>query len=780
MMEGAYTRLPQELKELRQWVLAAADGSPCVLGVNGLRRTSIHSHQEWYSFSDACKYASEQGTLIGIILTEKDPYTVIDLDVVDEESQLRKGKPVDPTKWTTPEDHARYDKILTAFNSFTEISRGGKGFHIFVRGNIGKGRRRDNVEVYSQERFMICTGNAYIEEPIREGGELLATLVEEMTAHDEEAVVLCEVEEARTDADIVQSLSHQDNGQKFDDLCNGKWQLWNFPSQSEADLALMSMFTFLSPSNAQCRRLFKMSLLGRREKCTTDYMDRMLTVIRGRQLREEKVASYGEQLAKELVEELIAKSKTIPQAPMTQTPEGPKAKLTLEKNVEKRDLDYPPGLAGYIAKFIYDSAPRPVKEVAIVATLGLLAGLCGKAYHIPQSGLNLYIILVARSAVGKEAMHSGISLLISKIRESVPQIGQFVDFSDFASGQALIKACAANPSFVNVSGEWGRKLKKIANDNVDSPMQVLRTIMTNLYQKSGPASTVGGLTYSNSDKNVQSIAGVAYSLIGETTPGTFYETLTEQMMEDGFMSRFTVIEYSGDRPAMNMHQKLEPDKYLREAFSALAVQAITLLNRFQSQIVVPESDAKKMLDDFDEECDRQINKTQEEAWRQMWNRAHLKSYRIAALLAVADNWIEPKITKEHVHWAIDVVRRDINIMADRLNSGDVGVTDHARESKLISIMADYIVAPIANSYQIPERMRAAGLIPRKYLNLRTCKCQCFYNHRSGATIALEMTLKSMIDSGYITEVRKEVLLEYGYTGKAYAITDRSVFAKYLP
>src|SRR3546814_14385437 len=90
--------------------------------------------------------------------------------------------------------------------------------------------------------------------------------------------------------------------------------------------------------------------------------------------------------------------------------------------------------------------------------------LCVKEWHIPGSGLNFYIFLVARSAIGKEALHTGIANVVNACLSQSPIFGNFVDFTEYASGPALIKACAHNNSFVNVSGEWGRRMKRIANE----------------------------------------------------------------------------------------------------------------------------------------------------------------------------------------------------------------------------------------------------------------------------------------------------------------------------
>jgi hypothetical protein len=154
----------------------------------------------------------------------------------------------------------------------------------------------------------------------------------------------------------------------------------------------------------------------------------------------------------------------------------------------------------------------------------------------------------------------------------------------------------------------------------------------------------------------------------------------------------------------------------------------------------------------------------------MWNRATLKALRVAALMAVGDNYSNPVITADHAQWAIDLVLSDIAIMAKRLEGGDVGLNDSSRERKMVDIMRTYISKPVAASYKIPDAMREAGVVPRNYLQTRISRVSSFYKHKFGASKALDETLFQMVANGYIMEVKQDKLVEnFSHHGKAYRV-----------
>lgn len=804
MKSPLWAHIPAELRERPQWLVCGVSKAPLGITAQGTTYNgSVTDPSTWLPFHVAAQYAYANNLSIGYVLSAEDPFCCVDLDWVDAESQARKGKPEKPEDWSTAEDARRYYLIMQTFATYTERSVWGKGLHLWIRADIGQGRRKQGVEVYSQERFIICTGDrvAGTSAEIEDRQELVTQMLASMMHTTESRSMLeplVEVEEdpediLSSDARIMTMACEAENRCKFNQLCAGRWQQegFGFPSQSEADLALMSMFTFYSANNEQCRRLFRMTELGKREKATKNdrYLNFTLRLIRHR-MKYEETNSQDKQNADQLIalHNKIMQEKqkaeavpmgseqyTVQPAPMPVAVAA--ATLTVPTPTGNGELEYPPGVAGAIAEFIYGSAPRPVREVAIVSALGLLAGICGKAWHIPQSGLNLYVILIARSGIGKEAMHSGISAILKACRS--PHLQTFVQFNDFASGPALVKYCATNTSFVNVAGEWGHKLKRLARDDgSDTAMSTLRTIMTNLYQKSGPQAIVGGINYSNKDNNIENVSGVAYSMIGETTPDTFYESLTESMMADGFLSRFTIVQYNGDRPDTNPHQDLNPPQAIMDHITALASLAVAingqggLLGPRDSLLVGRTDESAAMIKEFDKQCDINIRGSTDEAWRQMWNRASLKAQRLAALLGAADNPSFPVVELRHIAWAIDLIRRDIAIMRKKIEQGDVGIGDHSRQRKLVNLLREYMDGVPAPGYKPNTKMHSDNVVPYSYLQIRTSRLSVFSKNRMGATASLAQAIREFTDSGWLKEIEKaKAMQDYNFRGKCYMVID---------
>lgn len=270
--------LPAALRDRPQWVLAGADKRP--LTADG-RAASSTDPSTWTDFDTACRAAAAKGLHIGYMLHESDPFACIDLDVKD----------------VTPREHIeRFQKIVAAFDSYTERSRSGKGLHVWVEGKIGRGVKRDGVEVYSQERFIICTGDTYIDRPVANRQELLGKLASEMRPS-----ASTEIQLDGDDAPdwSLAAFAAQDSGE-LGRLFAGDWQ-GRYPSQSEADLALVKLLLPHADSSRECWLTFRLSKLGERDKAgRLDYARATLSLATQHLANDAAQVQHGQQIAESL------------------------------------------------------------------------------------------------------------------------------------------------------------------------------------------------------------------------------------------------------------------------------------------------------------------------------------------------------------------------------------------------------------------------------------------------------------------------------------------------
>jgi hypothetical protein len=141
-----YDNIPEELKRLKQWVCVAGN-SKVPMQANLFYPASSTNPATWATFDEAVA-AVRNGwyDYIGFVFNDNG---IVGIDIDD-------GYTDDGYISQLASD------IVRLCGSYTEKSKSGRGFHIFVKGDIPfKGKNNlAGVEIYKTARFFIMTGNA--------------------------------------------------------------------------------------------------------------------------------------------------------------------------------------------------------------------------------------------------------------------------------------------------------------------------------------------------------------------------------------------------------------------------------------------------------------------------------------------------------------------------------------------------------------------------------------------------------------------------------------------
>lgn len=814
-----FKNIPDELKALRQWVLwrkediGASKPTKIPYQVNG-HKASVVVPQNWSAFDDVCEvFKSGHYSGIGFVFTVNDPFVFVDLDKAPDQLTMD-----------------RQLKVFQTLNSYSELSPSDEGLHIIAKGpHLPNGRKRHSIEIYSDGRYATFTGKIYNGVGIQERRDEIISLWEQLgEGSPQQYIYKGDVEEKLSDEEVIRIASEAANGDKFQSLYAGDFS--NYPSQSEADLSLINIIEFYTKNRAQIARIFRASGLGKRGKAKRqDYVNWMINKSFDKEIPH--IDMDGLKIEVEsVINGLWESSLTVKPSPHktfdagsnpafpTNSPAGstiynynhnaigyegvsPSGKASgfgpdtvgsspttpanlpkLQATKEKLYLTPPPGLLGEIANFIYQAAPRPVPEIAIAAAIGLMAGVCGRAYNVSSTGLNQYVLLLAKTGRGKEAIQSGISKLISAVRQQVPTIEECVGPDEIASGPALYKYLHKNSCFVSILSEFGLRLQQISDAYGNGPNVSLRRMILQLYAKSGYNDVAHPSIYSDKDKNINAIASPSFSILGESTPHTFYRNLTEEMISEGLLPRFLLIEYNGDRVEENVnHAQAKPSFELIDKLAACAANSAQVQNAQPRRVITVSLDeaSQKLSNKYSKRCDDFINnKKNNEVVIELWNRAHLKVLKLAAIVAVGVNMWNPIIEKEHLEWAIGMVDADIAALTARFEEGMIGA--NTQEVKQIDEVIRVIKEYVTSSWT--EVLRYASAKDRKlyddkvitygYISKRLIAVAAFRNDKVGATNAIKRALQILMDRDYINEISREQLKQkFGTTQKSYMITN---------
>ena len=243
--------VPAELRARRQWVCwrpvqREAKVMKVPVDPKSGRNAAIDDPSTWANFEEALDVARRKRLGIGFVLTGRDPYVFVDLDHVVVDGEI------------LPE--AR--EIVDLLRSYTEFSPSGTGLHIFVRGRLPEDcrHRHDWLEVYDRARFATVTGVVFA--GLSEIEDRQAELEELVRRYLTPRRTPAARGQESDDEELLARAFAAQNGEKLRRLWQGDWS--EYPSQSEADLALCSLLAFwVGPDPARIDRLFRRSGLMR-------------------------------------------------------------------------------------------------------------------------------------------------------------------------------------------------------------------------------------------------------------------------------------------------------------------------------------------------------------------------------------------------------------------------------------------------------------------------------------------------------------------------------------
>ena len=257
MLTPDLEKLPQELKDRRQWVVWKMEPNDkeksTKVPYNPTRpeyKASTTNPKTWGTIKQAIATAKKNGFFgIGYVFSSHDDYAGVDLD------HCRKFKMAEIDPWAR--------KIIKDFDSYAENSQSETGVHILVKGKVPPGgNKKGNIEVYSDGRYFAMTGHHLEGTPatIEDRQAELTALHRAIFAKPKEAPKTASTPPALdlSDQELIDKAFRFNDGGKFERLWRG--DTTGYGSHSEADYALVHKLAFLTDKEPdRIDRLFRQS-----------------------------------------------------------------------------------------------------------------------------------------------------------------------------------------------------------------------------------------------------------------------------------------------------------------------------------------------------------------------------------------------------------------------------------------------------------------------------------------------------------------------------------------
>ena len=360
-----------------------------------------------------------------------------------------------------------------------------------------------------------------------------------------------------------------------------------------------------------------------------------------------------------------------------------------EKKPFPKDLLNPPGFVGEIVNYMNSQAMKDQPILSLGAAFTVAGTLMGRKFETADTGIrpNIYCMGIADSGSGKENSRSCAKHIF--YHNGDLKLAQMCSTEELASDAAIISALKESPSQLFLIDEIGRVLMTTKNPNKSSHLYAIPTTLLKVYSNSD--KIMWGKSYADANKKIK-ISHPNLCIWGTSTGKQFYDSLTEDNLTDGLMSRLLIFESEDNNPEDRDIDRSRPPSGLIEQVEILMSKPHNILNQkcMDTEICNPlqvqiHPDAKYLFDQYRAACREMKKKLKDENRLDMLHtRGNATARKFGLILAVGRDvdCPVPIILPEHAEYAIKLTRELLDNM-QHMAEYNISKSDFEKDVNLI-------------------------------------------------------------------------------------------------
>lgn len=345
-----------------------------------------------------------------------------------------------------------------------------------------------------------------------------------------------------------------------------------------------------------------------------------------------------------------------------------------------------PGILGEVVKYSAETCIKRQPQFDVQTALALGAVAMGRRFITDNNNMSgLFFLNIGKTGCGKEHANT----VIEDVLEHSGKI-ELRGPNGYTSATGVLSALLSKPAHLAVIDEFGSMLQSAGAKGNQHKKDALTMMMEAFGRQTKTIRNLSYATINMTESQRKSmeveIKRPSLSLIGMTTPETFYEALSGKDIASGFLNRFVIVESKRRRELSRKPSRIDPPASVIawvKACSEASGDAGNLQDNgaeFPPEpVLVPfTAGAERLFREYEQRINDRQDAMKMAVQADMLNRTREIAMRVSMIVAVSLG--DKEISETAAQWAIDYVdyyaTQTLEALTVNLSEGD---TDSLRK-----------------------------------------------------------------------------------------------------